>query len=128
MIRYITVKIMRDVLSTVERTVPEWEVPILDSVNSGQLQLVEGKDRIVDRPLPDARSEHDRLEAAYRGCARSENGTPTASVVAAVYGEGPRGFRALKDAIEAAYIAEWPAGYVADLVEGANIVTDFRAG
>lgn len=119
MILYKTVRMTRDILMQVERSVPVWEVPVLDRVHAGQIAVLEN-DVIVDRPLPDARVEFERLEAVYRNH-RTEGGAPGAPVVEAVYGGGPRGLKALGDAIQEGFVAEWPKGYVDDLVAGCQI-------
>lgn len=119
MIRFKRVQMTRDILMQVVRTVPIWEVPVLDLVHAGQIAVLEN-DVIVDRPLPDARGEFERLEAVYRNH-RTEGGAPGAPVVEAVYGGGPRGLKALGDAIQEGFVAEWPKGYVDDLVAGCQV-------
>lgn len=119
MILYKTVRMTRDILMQVERSVPVWEIPVLDLVHAGQIAVLE-KDVIVDRPLPDARVEFERLEAVYRNH-RTEGGAPGAPVVETVYGGGPRGLKALAEAIQDGFVAEWPKGYVDDLVAGAQV-------
>jgi hypothetical protein len=117
MILYKTVRMTRDMLMQIQRV---WEVPVLDLVHGGQIVVVEGGDKIVDRSLPSAQVEYERMEAVYRNH-RSEGGAPGAPVVATVYGEGPRGLKALGEAIQEGHVAEWPQGYVADLVAGCQV-------
>lgn len=119
MILFKTVRMTRDTLMQVERAVAVWEVPVLDLVHGGQISVLE-KDVIVDRPLPDVQVEYERLEAVYKNH-RTEGGSPGEPVVAKVYGDGPRGIRELRAAIEAAFIAEWPKNYVDDLVAGSQV-------
>lgn len=120
MILFKSVQMNRDILMQVVRTVPVWEVPVLDLVHGGQITVLDGKDQIVDRPLPNEQVEFERLEAVYRNHT-SDGGTPGAPVVAQVYGDGPRGRKTLKDAIQEGYVAEWPKGYVDDLVAGCQV-------
>lgn len=119
MILFKTVRMTRDVLMQIERTIPVWEVPILDMVHGGQITVLD-KDVIVDRALPDVRTEFERLEAVYRNH-RTEGGAPGAPVVAQVYGDGPRGFKELGKAIKEGFVKEWPKGYVDDLVAGSQV-------
>lgn len=125
MILFKTVRMTRDILMQVERTIPVWEVPVLDLVHGGQITVLE-KDTFVDRPLPDARVEFERLEAVYRNH-KSEGGTPGAPVVAQVYGDGPRGLKSLRDAIQEGFVAEWPKGYIDDLIAGAQLGPEGQA-
>lgn len=120
MIRYKVVRMTRDILMQVERSVPQWEVPVLDLVHGGQITVLDDKDVIVDRPMPNVQNEWERLEAVYRNH-RTEGGAPGAPVVATVYGDGPRGAKQLKEAMDEAFVAEWPKGYVDDLVAGCQI-------
>lgn len=120
MIRYKTVRMTRDILMQVERSVAQWEVPILDLVHGGQITVLDDKDQIVDRPMPNVQNEWERLEAVYRNH-RTEGGAPGAPVVAKVYGDGPRGAKALQEAMAEALVTEWPKGYVDDLVAGAQL-------
>lgn len=120
MILFKTVRMTRDILMQVERTIPAWEVPVLDLVHGGQIMVLEDKDVIVDRPLPNPQNEYERLEAVYRNH-RTEGGAPGAPVVAKVFGDGPRGLKELSKAIKDAFVKEWPKGYAADLVAGCQI-------
>lgn len=120
MIRFKMVRMTRDILMQVERAVPQWEVPILDLVHGGQITILDDRDVIVDRPMPNVQNEWERLEAVYRNH-RTQEGAPGAPVVATVYGDGPRGAKALKEAIDEAFVAEWPKGYVDDLVAGCQV-------
>lgn len=120
MIRFKSVQMNRDILMQIVRTVPSWEVPVLDLVHGGQITVLDNQDKIVDRPLPEAQVEFERLEACYRNH-RTVEGAPGAPVVAAVYGDGPRGVRELGKAIKEAFVKEWPKGYVDDLVAGAQV-------
>lgn len=96
--RYVKVKVKRDVNTVYNRAVPEWEVPVLQFIfEEGNVELLNEFEEAEGRDLPDAAFEFDRLARAYGSDPQS--GVP---YVASVYGQAQAGVRALKDAMDSA--------------------------
>lgn len=98
---YQNVKIIRDSNTVYNRSVPEWEIPVLMSIfDDGNVQPL-GTFVRVDRMHPSAEVEYDRLSRRYGE--DSQSGVP---YVTAVYGAGGRGISAVQAAIDAAEAGE----------------------
>lgn len=96
--RYVQLKIVRDTNTVYPRSVPEWEVPVLEFIfEEGNVQRTGSFEKVTHSDYPDASAEFDRLMRAYG--ADPQSGVP---YVAAVYGNASAGIRALAKAIEAA--------------------------
>jgi len=78
-IRYQVVKVRLSEVSTRQVAVPPWEVPILQAVYGGSVEIID--EEIVDRVAPTADDEYKRLVNRY-----SPGKEGGASVVAQVYG------------------------------------------
>lgn len=99
--RYVKVKVKRDVHTVYNRAVPEWEVPVLAFIfEEGNIENL-GEFEPVDRDFPEPGMEFDRLTRAYG--ADPQSGVP---FVASVYGQAQAGIRALKQAMDAARLEE----------------------
>lgn len=99
--RYVRVKVKRDTLTTYSRSLPEWEIPVLEYIfEAGNIEREEVFEQVA-AGYPDAGLEFDRLVRAYGS--DPENGIPH---VASVYGNGGIGIRALKREIDAASAAD----------------------
>lgn len=99
--RAVTLTIRRDELTTFDRTVPAWEVPLLEA-QFAEI-VVKDPDAVISFPNPiDAQDEMVRLEQRYRHV--TEGGDPGVPLVAQVYGQHNVGLRALAGEIQAAAI------------------------
>jgi hypothetical protein len=95
--RLIKIIIHKNELTHVAKSVPPWEVPLIDAIHKGAIKQV-GETDSFD-PLPDAKSEYARLERCYREF-RDDNGDYTGeTVVGAVYGRFGAGIANLAKAI-----------------------------
>lgn len=95
---YQRVKVVKDPVATVmNRSVPGWEIPVLEFLFGSANIQQQGEYELVEREYPLAFAEFDRLEKAYGSDVKS--GVPH---VVAVYGSGDRGIRALQAAIDKA--------------------------
>lgn len=72
-------RIHRSETNQVERGFAEWEIPILQHIYAGQVEIVGETEN--SRPYPDPYQEFDRLAKLYKN--EEQSGTP---LVAAVYG------------------------------------------
>jgi hypothetical protein len=99
--RYELVNIKRDTQTTTCREVPEWEIPVLEFIFADVNIERTGAFVNVNRPTPTAASEFDRLSRAYGADVKS--GVPH---VAAVYGNGSLGVRAMSKVMEESKAAE----------------------
>lgn len=88
------VKVTRDTNTVHNKTVAPWEIPVLEFLfeDGNVVRLDEFVE--VDEPYPDAPSEFTRLTLLYDKDRKS--GVP---FVASVYGDGPRGVKALSERI-----------------------------
>lgn len=104
MFKYARVQVNRSETTTITKDVAPWEVAILAAVNGDDRIVVIGETP-VNRALPDAGMEYDRLVTKYKV-------DPATGVeyVASVYGVGRRGVEALAKEIEKARLsAQAPA-------------------
>jgi|SRR5882724_5347457 len=94
-IQFITMRIRRNELSTLEESYASWEIPLIEA-------LFDQAERIgsftVDRDAPDALEEYQRLEGRYQR-PTGEDGTPGLPLVQSVYGAHAPGLANLKRAI-----------------------------
>lgn len=90
MFNYSQVQIARSETTTANLTVPPWEVAVLAAVHGGDITSVVGE-RPVQKELPDATAEYERLANRYGK--DEDNGQ---EYVAMVYGVGARGVQALR--------------------------------
>lgn len=99
-IQFITVKIRKNELSTLEESFAEWEVPLVEA-------LFEQCERVgkftVDREAPSAQEEFQRLESRYSRPAGLD-GTPGMPLVISIYGAHQPGLMNLQRAIQAAVV------------------------
>lgn len=102
--RYVRVKVKRDTNTMYNRSVPEWEIPILEFIfEAGNVEVTD-EFETLDRALPDAAYEFDRLVRAYGSDPQS--GVPYA---ASVYGQERAGVKALAEAMRGSSEADEPA-------------------
>jgi hypothetical protein len=95
--RFTNVKVKRDTNTVYNRSVPEWEVPVLEFIfEDGNVERL-GTFGEVARDYPAPAVEFDRLVRSYG--ADPQSGIP---YVASVYGQASAGVRALGRAIEEA--------------------------
>lgn len=99
-IKHHVVDVRRDELLTVQRTVPAWELPLLQAVHGAE-NVAEVGAMTLERDVPHAGDEYQRLETRYGKSKRDDNsdGPPYISLV---YGESVGGVRALHGAIQSA--------------------------
>lgn len=86
--------IARDAHTAVDTAVPEWEVPVL-MVEHGEGKITLGAIQVLDRELPDPKSEFERLGAKYGMAAEGSE-----QKVENVFGKGAMGIRVLGTLIE----------------------------
>lgn len=95
-IQFITVKIRKNELSTLEESFPEWEIPLVEA-------LFEQCERLgkftVDRDPPNAQEEFQRLESRYSRPTGTD-GTPSMPLVISIYGAHQPGLMNLARAIK----------------------------
>jgi hypothetical protein len=97
MMRYEKITIKRDTQTTHNKSVPPWEVPVIEFIfDGGNVTRLGGFDT-VDREYPDPRAEYERLNTVYGS--DPETKTP---IVAEVFGQAGAGIRELKKLIDAA--------------------------
>jgi hypothetical protein len=104
MFKYKRVQINRSETTTITKDVAPWEVAILAAVNGGD-RIIEIGETPVNRALPDAGQEYDRLVTKYKA-------DPSTGIeyVASVYGVGRRGVESLAVEIKKARVsAQAPA-------------------
>jgi len=107
MIKSKVVEIQISECTTIQRTVPVWELPVLQVVHP-KSSLREISDTLVDRKPPNADTEFARLAKRYHS-GKPEDGSPDeVSFVAKVYGAYGIGNAALARAISEATV-EVPA-------------------
>lgn len=104
--RHVKLKINRDTHTTYSKSVPEWEVAIIDFIFEGNITLADDPedreyDVLTDREYPTAAMEMDRLARCY-----GEDPQSGISYAATVYGQAGAGIRALGKAINDAKAAE----------------------
>jgi hypothetical protein len=118
MFKYARVQVNRSETTTITKDVAPWEVAILAAVN-GDDRIVEIGETPVNRALPDAGVEYDRLVRKYKV-------DPATGVeyVASVYGPGRRGVESLAKEIEKARVsAQAPAKQTAEYDAGDDPLT-----
>jgi hypothetical protein len=100
--RYVSVKIRRDVNTVYNRAVPEWEIPVLEQVfgDDGNVEVL-AEHTPVDREYPDPEVEAQRLVRRY-----GEDVSTKVSYFHAAYGGGRVGVNRLRTAIADAEKAE----------------------
>lgn len=99
--RYVDVKITRDIQTVYNRAVPEWEIPVLEYIfDSGNVERLPTTQKI-DREYPNPAEEFDRLSRAYGSDPKTD-----IPHVASVYGNAGAGVRALMKVIEEAKVFE----------------------
>ena len=92
--RHIRIKIKRDTNTIHNRSVPEWEIPILAFLfDDGNIENLETFEPVAG-DYPEPNSEYERLRMAYGFDPQS--GIP---YVASVYGQAQAGVRALNKAM-----------------------------
>lgn len=101
--RYARVSVNRNETSRVSLTIPAWEIPILGLIYGDENVVDSGE--FVESPneYPAADAEFDRLSRRYK-----DNTETSVAFVAAIYGQGPAGIRALQREIDAEKYAEFP--------------------
>lgn len=98
--RYLKVKVRRNECDEIHRSIPPWELPLLQSIHPTGVTVVGEVE--VKRAVPPPEVEYERLGRKYREF-RDENGDYTGeSVVAACYGRFQTGVNALARAIDEA--------------------------
>ena len=99
MFKYTRIQINRSETTTITKDVAPWEVAVVAAVNGGD-RILEIGETPVNRALPDAAVEYDRLVAKYKS-------DPNTGIeyVASVYGTGRRGVEALAKEIDKARAA-----------------------
>jgi len=94
--RHVRVKIKRDTNTMHNCSVPEWEVPILENIfEDGNVEVTDEFVVASDSEYPEANSEFKRLTDAY-----GKDPDSGVSYAALTYGNGGRGVKALRQAIE----------------------------
>ncbi len=93
--RYLKVLVTRSAMDVVTTQVVPWEVPVLEALHGGQVQIVEGGDvyRENEEFPDDAGAEYDRLAAKY-----GSNNETGQSYVALAYGPDREAFAKKLDA------------------------------
>lgn len=99
-IQFITLRIRRSELSTLEESYPAWEAPLIEALFEQTTKIGE---HTVDRDPPDTADEYLRLENRYSRPA-GEDGTPGLPLVASIYGSHAPGIANLKRAIADAVV------------------------
>jgi len=107
-VKYKKVAVQRSELMTVERSVPEWVVPVIAAVH-GNEKVAEKGDEFVDREIPPTREEAQRLESLY-GRSENDDGSKGIPFVSIVYGQNVMGLSHLEAAINAAVVDKAPKG------------------
>ena len=103
--RYVRVKVKRDINTVHNSLVSPWEVPVLDYIfEDGNVEELDEHEENASE-YPDAAAEFGRLVKVYG--ADSTNGIPYA---VSAYGDGRTGVKALKAAIDEAKKADTSAG------------------
>jgi len=102
--RFAEVIIQRDAALAIPQKVPAWELPLLEAVHP-TVEVV--KEFVFDRKPPEAEDEFSRLRTKY-GRSENEDGSKGLPFVEAVYGQHGVGIGRLRDAIQAATVAEEP--------------------
>lgn len=95
------VKIVRDVNLAPSRSVPAWEIPVMEVVFDGGNVQPQGEYERVDRPYPEASYEFNRLAKRYGSDPKTE-----VPYVMIAYGTAQIGVRALAAAIAEAKALE----------------------
>jgi hypothetical protein len=100
--RYTRVKVKRDTNTVHNKTVPEWEIPLLEFIfEDGNVEVLEEYENVQAREYPTPAAEYQRLTQVYGSDPQS--GVP---YVASVYGQAQAGVRALAKAMESARAEE----------------------
>lgn len=96
--RHVRVIVQRDPTTKVNRSLPEWEVPLLEAVfGEGNVEMLDEYVNVPGEEYPEANSEFPRLADSYGK--DSDSGVAYAAIV---YGGGNRGVKALSLAIKKA--------------------------
>lgn len=99
-LRHITALVRVTEALTVQITVPEWELHVVQAVHGTEGDLIDGN-VLIERDPPNAGVELDRLAKRY-GSTRDEDGRQGVSFVESVYGANRAGIVALGNAIKQA--------------------------
>jgi hypothetical protein len=92
--RFLRVKIRRDTQTVNNSLIAPWEIPVLEYLfEQGNVEKLDSEE--VSREYPDAGAEWARLVQVYGS--DSKTGIPH---IVSVYGEGSRGLKALREAID----------------------------
>jgi hypothetical protein len=103
-LKYINVEIRLSELTTVSKGVAAWELPILEAVHPGAVEVK--SERFVERAsAPDVNGEFQRLTNLY-GDTVDQNGSKGLPFAATVYGQFGVGNANLAKAIAAATLAD----------------------
>jgi hypothetical protein len=94
-IQFVTMKIRRNELSTLEESYAAWEIPLIEALFDQAERIGEFT---VDRDPPDTLEEYQRLENRYQR-PTGLDGTPGQPLVLSVYGAHAPGLANLKRAI-----------------------------
>lgn len=92
--RYVMVRVERNEHLAIARPVAPWEIPVLELVH-GQEKIIVVGDEFIDRELPDAGAEFDRLSARY-----GEHVPTETAYSVMVFGQAPKGIQAIAEMIE----------------------------
>jgi hypothetical protein len=102
--QYVVAKIKRDTNTVHHKSVPMWEIPLLEFVfEDGNVELTDELEDVPGMEYPDPAFEFDRLTRAYGS--DSKSGVPH---VVSIYGNANAGVRALAKAMAEAKAAERP--------------------
>ena len=102
--QYVICKIKRDTNTVHHKSVPMWEVPLLEFLfEDGNVEVTDELEDVNGMEYPDPAFEFDRLTRAYGS--DNKSGVPH---VAAIYGNAGVGVRALAKAMAEAKAAEKP--------------------
>jgi len=107
MLRYVKVSIRRSELATVQKDMPMWELPLVESIFPSGVEVLE--EFYLDGNTPKAQDEYERLNSVYRQSVE-DDGSRGIAHVAAVYGQFGPGTQALRRAIAENTVAEVPEG------------------
>lgn len=127
MLKYVQVELRVSELHTLELTIPQWEIPLLQSRHlPGSVTTL--KEVLVNRAAPEADAEYTRLADRYKAVT-NEDGSKGLPLVATVYGQFGVGQVNLQRAIQEAFVAETakpvdvalPPNDYADLLDAATI-------
>lgn len=103
--KFIVADVKMNEFHTQQVIVGPWEIPVLQCVHGGHVNVV--GEQLVERDAPDAQQEFDRLLNKYRS-GHDDEGDSKLPYVVQVYGQRQVGRDALADAIQAAVVATLP--------------------